>query len=141
MLLVVNAIGVFFSVHTKKRNRLEQKRMNDMVFVQYNLRLKRNQLQNKTLESCSIFLDDGDASVDWVVETQPAAFDNEDLSWLDLDPLPQQQDVGVDVGHLPFGPGESSQVAQAQEPHIEDQDVEDGLESESDPEDLDDSDD
>ena len=67
--------------------------------------MKRNQLQNKTLESCSIFLDDGDASIDWVVETQPTTFDNEDLSWLDLDPLPQQQDVGVDVGHVPSRPG------------------------------------
>ena len=54
--------SVFERIHTKKRNRLEQKRLNDMVFVQYNLRLKRNQLQNKTPESCSIFLDDGDAS-------------------------------------------------------------------------------
>ena len=76
-----------------------------MVFVQCNLRLKHNQLQSKTLESCSIFLDDGDASSNWVVETQPTAFDNEDLSWLDLDPLPQQHDVGVDVGHVPSGPG------------------------------------
>ena len=81
------------------------------------------------------------------METQPVAFDNEDLSWLDLDPLLQQQDVGVDVGHVPFGPGESSQVAQAQAPHIEDRDVDDGSESESeasdesDPEDSDDYDD
>ena len=37
--------------------------------------------------------------------------------------------MGVDVGHVPSGPGESSQVAQAQAPHIEDQDVDDGSES------------
>ena len=102
-----------------------------MVFVQYNLRLKCNQLQNKTPELCSIFLDDGDTSSYWVVETRPTAFDNEDLSWLDLDPLPQQQDVGVDVGHVPSRPGESSQVAQGQAPHIEDQDVDDGSKFES----------
>ena len=111
--------SVFEHIHTKKHNRLEQKRLNDVVFVQYNLRLKCNQLQNKTPELCSIFLDDGDASSDWVVETQPATFYNEDLLWLDLDPLPQQQDVGVDVGHVPSGWGESSEVAQAQTPHIE----------------------
>ena len=78
------------------------------------------------------------------MESQPTAFDNEDLSWMDLDPLPQQQDVGVDVGHVPSGPGESSQVAQAHAPHIEDQDVDDGSESEfeaSKPDDSDDSDD
>ena len=42
------------------------------------------------------------------------------------------------------GPGESSQVAQAQAPHIEDQDVDDGSESDSEafePTDSDDSDD
>ena len=97
-----------------------------MVFFHYNLRLKRNQLHNQTSELCSIFLDDGDASSNWVVETRPTAFDNEDLSWLDFDPLPQQQDVGVDVGYVPSRPRESSQVAQAQAPHIEDQDVDDG---------------
>jgi len=52
--------------------------------------------------------------------------------------------VGVDVGHVPSGPGESSQVAQAQAPHIEDQDVDDGSKfeseasDESDPEDSND---
>jgi hypothetical protein len=51
-----------------------------MVFVEYKLRLRPNQLLNKTPESSNIFLDDVDPSSDWVVETQPAAFDNEDLS-------------------------------------------------------------
>ena len=63
--------------------------------------------------------------------------------WI-LDPLPQQQDVGVDVGHVPSRPEDSSQVPQAQAPHIEDQDIDDGSESEfeaSEPDDSDDSDD
>jgi hypothetical protein len=34
--------SVFERIHTKKRSRLEKKRLNDMVFVQYNLRLRRN---------------------------------------------------------------------------------------------------
>ena len=80
-------------------------------------------------------------------ETQQAAFDNEALSSKDLDLLPQQQDVGDDVGQVPSGPKESSQETQAQTPNIEDQDVDDGSVSESnaadesDPEDSDDSDD
>ena len=62
-------------------------------------------------------------------------------------PTSTTTDVGVGVGHVPSRPGESSQVAQAQAPHIEDQDVDDGSEFESeaydefDPKDLDDSDD
>jgi hypothetical protein len=40
------------------------------------------------LESSSIILDYFDPSSEWVVETQPPSFDSEDLSYMDLDPLP-----------------------------------------------------
>jgi len=132
--------SVFERIHTKKRNRLEQKRLNDMVFVQYNLRLRRNQLLNKTPESSNIFLDDIDPSSDWVVESQPAAFDNEDLSWMDLDPQPREENVCTDVAvvSLPSGPGESSQaqIPPTQPTHVEDldDDSESEAESESDSE-------
>ena len=49
---------------------------------------------NKTPASSNIALDDFDPSSKWVVETQAPVFDNEYLSWLDLNP--------------PSGPGESS---------------------------------
>jgi len=91
--------SVFERIHTKKRNRLEHKRLNDMVYVQYNLRLRRNQLLNRTPASGNITLDDFDPSSEWVVETQAPVFDNEDLSWLDLDPPPEVPSSG---------PGESS---------------------------------
>ena len=42
---------------------------------------------NKTPVSGNIALDDFDPSSEWVVESQAPAFENEDLSWLDLDPL------------------------------------------------------
>ena len=70
---------------------------------------------NKTPESSNIFLDDIDPSSDWVVETQPTAFDHEDLSWMDLDPEPHQENVATGAAQpahvsLPSGPGESSQA-------------------------------
>eukprot|EP00253_Pinus_taeda_P025432 PITA_25432 len=72
-------------IHTKKRNRLDQKRLNDLVYVQYNLRLRRNQLLNKRPDSDPIVLEDIDPTSDWVVESHPAEFDpDEDLD-LDLD--------------------------------------------------------
>ena len=52
--------SVFERIHTKKRNRLEQKRLNDLVFVQYNLRLRQNQLMSKTPDLDPIVLDDID---------------------------------------------------------------------------------
>jgi hypothetical protein len=90
-------------------------------------------LLNKTPESNNIFLDDVDPSSDWVVETQPTTFDNEDLSWMDLDLEPHQENVCTDVApvSLPSGPGESSQ---AQNPPVESthiEDVDDDSESES----------
>eukprot|EP00253_Pinus_taeda_P012088 PITA_12088 len=77
--------SVFERIHTKRRNRLDQKWLNDLVYVQYILRLKRNQLLNKSLDSDPIVLEDIDPTSDWVVESRPAEFDpDEDLD-LDLD--------------------------------------------------------
>lgn len=77
---------MFERIHTKKRNCLEQKQLNDMVFVQYNFRLRHYQLLNKTLESNNIVLIEFDPTSEWVVESQAPTFDNEDFSWLELDP-------------------------------------------------------
>jgi len=107
--------SVFERIHTKKRNRLEHKRLNDMVYVQYNLRLRRNQLLNRTPASGNITLDDFDPSSEWVVETQAPVFDNEDLSWLDLDPPPEVPSSG---------PGESS-GAQNPTPEEDEEDEDD----------------
>ena len=82
MLLDVNAIGVYLSIYTP-RNETEHIQLNNMVYVQYNLRLRRNQLLNKTPASGNITLDDFDPSSEWVVETQAPVFDNEDLfGWI-----------------------------------------------------------
>jgi hypothetical protein len=67
--------SIFERIHTKKRNRLEQKRLNDLVFVQYNLQLRHNQLLNKRPDSDPIVLDDVDPTSDWVLETHPPEFD------------------------------------------------------------------
>ena len=87
--------SVFERIHTKKRNRLEQKRLNDLVFVQYNLRLRRNQLLNKRPDSDPIVLEDIDPTSNWVVESCPAEFDpDEDLD-LDLD-----METSIELEHV-----------------------------------------
>eukprot|EP00253_Pinus_taeda_P011696 PITA_11696 len=59
--------------------------LNCKVYVQYNLRLRRNQLLNKRPDSDPIVLEDIDPTSDWVVESRPTEFDpDEDLD-LDLD--------------------------------------------------------
>jgi hypothetical protein len=67
--------SVFEKIHMKKRNRLEQKRLNDLVFMQYNLWLRHNQLLNKRPDSYRIVLDDVDPTSDWVAETHSLEFD------------------------------------------------------------------
>jgi hypothetical protein len=87
--------SVFERIHTKKRNRLEHKRLNDLVFVQYNLRLRHNQLLNKRPDTDPIVLDDVDPTSDWVAKTHPPEFDvDHDLEMefagqaqMDADPL------------------------------------------------------
>ena len=77
--------SVFERIHTKKRNRLEQQRLNVLVFVQYNLWLRRNQLLNRRPDTDPIVLDDIDPTSEWVEESQPAEFDPDDLGWMGLD--------------------------------------------------------
>jgi len=56
--------SVFERIHTKKRNRLDKKRLNDLVYVQYNLWLRRNQLLNKRPDSDPIVLEEIDPTSD-----------------------------------------------------------------------------
>eukprot|EP00253_Pinus_taeda_P018293 PITA_18293 len=77
--------SVFERIHTKKRNRLDQKRLNDLVYVQYNLRPRRNHLLNKRPDSDPIVLEDIDPTSDWVVESCPAEFDPDEDLGLDFD--------------------------------------------------------
>eukprot|EP00253_Pinus_taeda_P023961 PITA_23961 len=67
---------VFERIHTKKRNHLEQKQLNDLVFVQYNLRLRRNQkMMSKTPNLDPIVLDNIDPTSEWVEETEDPVFE------------------------------------------------------------------
>ena len=64
---------------------------------------------NKTPKTSNVVLDEFDPTLEWFVESQAPAFDNEDISWLDLDPPPQ--DVEANILEAPIaasGPGESS---------------------------------
>eukprot|EP00253_Pinus_taeda_P014717 PITA_14717 len=76
--------SVFERIHTKKRNHLDKKRLNDLVYVQYNLWLRRNQLLNKRPDSNPIVLEDIDPTSDWVVDSNPGEFDSDEDLDLDL---------------------------------------------------------
>ncbi|KAE8715827.1 hypothetical protein F3Y22_tig00110160pilonHSYRG00705 [Hibiscus syriacus] len=75
-------------LHTKKRNRLAQSRLNDMVFVKFNRALER---RAKSKETDPILLQDIDESNEWLMirmeddeDDDEAMFVGEDLTWSDV---------------------------------------------------------
>eukprot|EP00253_Pinus_taeda_P005938 PITA_05938 len=99
--------SVFERIHTKKRNCLDQKRLNDLVYVQYNLRLRRNHLLNKRPDSDPIVLEDIDPTSDWVVESFPAEFDPDEDFGLDFD-----LETSAEVQHVQLNADPSASVSQ-----------------------------
>jgi hypothetical protein len=86
--------SVFEQIHTKKRNCLEQKWLNDLIFVQYNLRLRQPVVEQKT-DTDPIVLDDIDPTSEWVEESHPTEFDPD----FDIDDL-ELGGIGLDSNPL-----------------------------------------
>eukprot|EP00253_Pinus_taeda_P018426 PITA_18426 len=72
--------SVFDKIHNKKRNRLESQRLNDMVYVYYNLRLWVRQLE-RTPDMEATLLDGIDTTVAWRVESERPLMESAD-DWL-----------------------------------------------------------
>nr|XP_023915151.1 uncharacterized protein LOC112026694 [Quercus suber] len=72
--------STFEYVHSKKRNRLEHKRVNDLVFVHYNLRLRERNIQRNKYALDPISLDNIDLMGDWVAE-EPSLLNPNDINW------------------------------------------------------------
>ncbi|XP_075654755.1 uncharacterized protein LOC142624914 [Castanea sativa] len=72
--------STFEYVHSKKRNRLEHKRVNDLVFVHYNLRLQQRNIQRNKYALDPISLDNIDLMGVWVAE-EPALLNPDDINW------------------------------------------------------------
>ncbi|KAH1190006.1 hypothetical protein GmHk_20G057668 [Glycine max] len=80
--------SVFEQIHSKKRNRLEHKRLHDLVFVKYNQQLK--QRYNARDEIDPISLNDIDVCNEWLVGEMDQDDDNDagnDLVFEDDDAL------------------------------------------------------
>eukprot|EP00253_Pinus_taeda_P023136 PITA_23136 len=104
--------SVFERIHTKKRNRLDQKRLNDLVYVQYNLRLRCNQLLNKRPDSDPIVLEDIDPTSDWVVESHPTKFASDEDMDYELQMITSlEQNVQLNADPDPLVPTSASQPA------------------------------
>ena len=61
--------STFDQIHTKKRNRLARKRVNDLVYVHYNMRIKENELRwRPTYDAVSEHLSLEGSLDEWVGE-------------------------------------------------------------------------
>ncbi|XP_028118824.1 uncharacterized protein LOC114316360 [Camellia sinensis] len=76
--------SVFEHLHSKKRNRLAQKRLNDLVFVKYNRALKRRYMKRANIDPIS--LKDIDESNEWLIGRMEneLVFDDDSLEWDDV---------------------------------------------------------
>ncbi|XP_059658347.1 uncharacterized protein LOC132304614 [Cornus florida] len=83
--------SAFEMVHSKRRNQLQQKKMNDLVFVMYNIKLRERNLKRQAVIELIIF-EDVSSDDEWVTEKEDPIFqqklnveeiyaidDNEDL--------------------------------------------------------------
>ncbi|XP_059077416.1 uncharacterized protein LOC131876340 [Cryptomeria japonica] len=104
--------SLFEAIHTKKRSKLAQKRLNDLVYVQYNLRLRVKKVEE--LEGGPIDLDDIDPYSDWTSQEQPPLFSDTDITDLErqameegggfgfrLDDIEEDEDEDEDEDSLP----------------------------------------
>ncbi|KAG9446600.1 hypothetical protein H6P81_012728 [Aristolochia fimbriata] len=79
--------STFDQIHSQRRNRIAQKRLNDLMYVHYNLRLRERHLWKKLEESMSLdnvlvenLLDE------WVVEAEKPAFqEDEDILYGEME--------------------------------------------------------
>lgn len=70
--------STFQQIHSEKRNKLDKETLNDIAYVNYNLKLSR-QLQTKFPESDPLLLEDIDMTSEWVEETETPS----PTQWLD----------------------------------------------------------
>ncbi|RVW74230.1 hypothetical protein CK203_055979 [Vitis vinifera] len=61
--------STFESIHTKKRNRLEHQRLNALVYVRYNTRLRERSLQRKQNVD-PILVEEIDSDDEWIAEKE-----------------------------------------------------------------------
>ncbi|XP_054817833.1 uncharacterized protein LOC129317546 [Prosopis cineraria] len=102
--------SVFERIHSKKRNRLEHKRLNDLVFIHYNLRL-RNRVYNKKRSFDPIDYESiGDIEY-WIMEDEDSPtlnYDEIEEAMLYDDTIIPQVSINQDEGNNEGGGNEVS---------------------------------
>ncbi|XP_058733499.1 uncharacterized protein LOC131605121 [Vicia villosa] len=100
--------SVFEHIHSKKRNKLEHQKLNDLVYVRYNLRLQNRTKKKQNYDPIN-FETFGDHS-NWVLEDSPPFLTIEEVEALRKDLANELNLDEVDVeGDAPLNSGENNQ--------------------------------
>ncbi|KAL6535268.1 hypothetical protein OROMI_026642 [Orobanche minor] len=82
----VKGIGVYLNrIHTKKRNKLEHRRLNALVYVKYNLKLRERSIRRSN-KIDHIVVDEIDSDDEWITEKEDPVLP-ESTKWLEDDEL------------------------------------------------------
>ncbi|XP_059284199.1 uncharacterized protein LOC132037667 [Lycium ferocissimum] len=79
--------STFESIHTKKINRLEHCRINALVYVRYNTRLRERSIKRKMHKIDPILVDEVDSDDEWITEREEEPVLPEEPLWLDEENL------------------------------------------------------
>ncbi|XP_042480873.1 uncharacterized protein LOC122061586 isoform X1 [Macadamia integrifolia] len=70
--------STFQQIHSEKRNRLDKETLNDLLYINYNLKLE-SRIKGRPIETDPVLVDDIDMTSDWVEETENPS----PTQWLD----------------------------------------------------------
>ncbi|KAL4374287.1 hypothetical protein AHAS_Ahas05G0166700 [Arachis hypogaea] len=126
--------SIFEHIHSKKRNRLEHQKLNDLVYVHYNLRLQqRTQMRNQVYDP--ICLDAFEDHSEWILEDSPPFLTPEEIDTLrndlanmslrspldDLDQLDLEDDREDDGANNSVENANQNETNQDVAPHLSDE--------------------
>ncbi|XP_057415191.1 uncharacterized protein LOC130710356 [Lotus japonicus] len=95
--------SIFEHIHSKKRNRLEHHKLNDLVYVRYNLRLQqRNRLRHQSYDPINFEVIEDHSN--WVMEDSPPFLTVEevdalrnDLANMTIQPISNDIDLNLSL--------------------------------------------
>lgn len=79
--------SIYDQIHSQRHNRLAQKRLNDFIYVHYNLRLRERQIRKRSIDPVSLdsVLQES-LLYDWLVETEKQLYqEDEDILYSEMD--------------------------------------------------------
>ena len=72
--------SIYDQIHSQKRNRIAQKRLNDFIYVHYNLRLRERQIRKRSNDSVSLDSVLQESLLhDWIVEVEKQALQEDEV--------------------------------------------------------------